>query len=158
MRMSYWSLDRSSSDLDGEQHQEGDDLQGNVAAEVEQQAHRRVPWTSRPVGRKIRTRAIIRNMAPSTNSGKPTLPIERVMPRSRAARKAPGIEPMPPITVTMKLSTRMPRPMPGVSERTGAASAPAPPARAPPGQVGRASRGARARQYGEISAGASSVK
>ena len=39
---------------------------------------------------------------------------------------------MPPITVTMKDSIRTENPMPGVSERTGAASAPASPASMPP--------------------------
>ena len=42
------------------------------------------------------------------------------------------IEPMPPITVTMKDSIRTENPIPGVSERTGAASAPASPASMPP--------------------------
>ena len=48
------------------------------------------------------------------------------------ATKAPTIDPMPPITVTMKDSIRIEKPMPGVSDRTGAASAPAAPASALP--------------------------
>ena len=72
----------------------------------------------RPLGLKISTNAMIRNIAPSTNSGKPTLPKARVSPRMIAATNAPAIEPMPPITVTMKDSITIEKPMPGVSERT----------------------------------------
>ncbi len=54
------------------------------------------------------------------NLGKPMVPKPRTMPISSAETNAPAIEPMPPITVTMKLSIRIEKPMPGDSERTGA--------------------------------------
>ena len=60
------------------------------------------------------------------------MPKPRTMPIKSAETSAPAIEPMPPITVTMKLSIRIEKPMPGDSERTGAASAPASPASPPP--------------------------
>ena len=66
------------------------------------------------------------------NFGKPIVPKPRTMPISSAETSAPAIEPIPPITVTMKLSIRIEKPMPGDSERTGAASAPASPASPPP--------------------------
>ena len=61
---------------------------------------------------------MIRNITPSTNSGKPMLPKERVRPMMIEATKAPTMDPIPPITVTMKDSIRIEKPMPGVSERT----------------------------------------
>jgi hypothetical protein len=73
-----------------------------------------------------------RYISPSVNSGKPSEPNERIRPISSAPISAPRIEPMPPITVTMKDSISTENPMPGVSERTGAASAPARPASMPP--------------------------
>src|SRR5437660_7331544 len=87
---------------------------------------------SRPLGLMMRTRAIMPNMIPSTNSGNPMAPNARVKPMRIAAISAPTIEPMPPITVTMKLSIRIDRPIPGVSVRVGAARAPAIPASALP--------------------------
>src|SRR5947209_20555529 len=90
--------------------------------------HRAGSRPSRPLGLMMRTRAIMPNMIPSTNSGKPMAPKARVKPMRIAAISAPRIEPMPPITVTMKLSIRIDRPMPGVSVLVGAARAPAIPA------------------------------
>src|ERR1700682_1833950 len=89
-------------------------------------------WPNRPVGLMTRTITMNRYIRPSVNSGKPSDPKERIMPISRAPINAPRIEPMPPITVTMKDSISTENPMPGVSERTGAASAPASPASMPP--------------------------
>ena len=48
--------------------------------------------------------------------------------RRQLRGQPPAIEPIPPITVTMKLSIRIEKPMPGDSDRTGAANAPASPA------------------------------
>ena len=90
------------------------------------------PLTNSPVGLKINTNAIITNIIPSTNNGNPTDPIDRVIPRIRAAIKAPGIDPIPPITVTIKLSINIPNPIPGVNDLTGAPNAPAIPANAHP--------------------------
>src|SRR5882757_1336730 len=87
---------------------------------------------NRPVGRDTSTITMKRYISPSVNSGKPSEPKERIRPISNAPTSAPRIEPMPPITVTMKDSIRTENPMPGVSERTGAASAPANPASMPP--------------------------
>ena len=71
---------------------------------------------------------MIKNISPSTNSGKPIEPNDRAKPISMAAMNAPTMDPMPPMTVTMKLSIRIDNPMPGVSVRIGAAKAPAKPA------------------------------
>ena len=60
------------------------------------------------------------------------VPNERISPINKAPTKAPLTEPMPPMTVTMKDSMRMEKPMPGDMERTGAASPPAKPANTPP--------------------------
>ena len=59
-------------------------------------------------------------------------PKERIKPISKAPSKAPLTEPMPPMTVTMKDSMSMEKPMPGDMERTGAAIPPASPANRPP--------------------------
>src|SRR5262245_28239406 len=87
---------------------------------------------NRPEGRDTSTITMKRYISPSVNSGKPSEPKERINPIKSAPTSAPRIEPMPPITVTIKDSISTENPMPGVSERTGAASAPANPASPPP--------------------------
>ena len=62
-----------------------------------------------------------RNIRPSTNNGKPMEPKERINPISKAPNNAPLTDPMPPMTVTMKDSIKIEKPMPGDMERTGAA-------------------------------------
>ena len=52
--------------------------------------------------------------------------------QKKAPSNAPLTEPMPPMTVTMKDSMSMEKPMPGDMERTGAARPPASPANKPP--------------------------
>jgi len=78
-----------------------------------------------------------------------------------AAIRAPGIEPIPPITVTMKLSIKIPKPIPGVRDRTGAASAPAIPAKAHPNPNNKAKYNGtlipRADTIGEFSAAALTI-
>ena len=49
-------------------------------------------------------------------------------PMISAARNAPRIEPMPPITITTKARIRIVSPMPGSTERIGAIMMPAKPA------------------------------
>ena len=49
-------------------------------------------------------------------------------PTSRAATKAPRIEPMPPMTITTKARIRIWSPMPGSTDRIGATMTPAKPA------------------------------
>jgi hypothetical protein len=85
-----------------------------------------------PAGRDTSTITMNRYISPSVNSGKPSEPNERIKPIKSAPIRAPRIEPMPPITVTMKDSMRTENPIPGVNDRTGAASAPANPASMPP--------------------------
>src|SRR6202790_3295174 len=87
---------------------------------------------NRPVGRATSTITMNRYIRPSVNSGKPSDPNDRIRPISSAPISAPSMEPITPITVTMKDPIRTETPMPGVSDRTGAASAPARPASIPP--------------------------
>src|SRR5690606_13325835 len=91
--------------------------------EIRQGFHRISFLPNRPLGQMMSTTAIIKNTRPSTNNGNPRLPNERTKPISMAETKAPMIEPSPPMTVTMNDSMRMEKPMPEVSDRTGAASA-----------------------------------
>ena len=57
---------------------------------------------NRPVGLAISTITMNRYISPSVNRGKPRLPNDRMRPSASEATNAPTIEPMPPMTVTMK--------------------------------------------------------
>ena len=61
----------------------------------------------------------------STENDRPSV---STRPMSRAARKAPRIEPMPPMTMTTKARMRMVSPIPGSTDRMGAIMMPAKPA------------------------------
>ncbi len=66
------------------------------------------------------------------NPGNRTLPKVSAIPTRSAPRKAPLIDPIPPMTTTTKERMRMLSPMPGYTVVSGAASIPARPASAVP--------------------------
>src|SRR5205823_864597 len=78
-----------------------------------------------PRGRRSRTAAITAYTTALEKPGSSTLPNVSESPTSRAPRKAPLIEPMPPITTTTNERTSTPSPMPGYTVVSGAASIPA---------------------------------
>ncbi len=96
-----------------------------------------------PYGFTTSTTAITTNSATSVSLGNATAtpkmstvprPMQsaRVSPISSAARKAPGIEPRPPTTVTTNASAMIARSMPRLAGSCGSCSAPASPARNAP--------------------------
>src|SRR5262249_6550074 len=75
---------------------------GNVEGLLGSQLAHVTSLPNRPDGRDTSTITMKRYISPSVNSGKPSEPKERIKPMSSAPTSAPRIEPMPPITVTMK--------------------------------------------------------
>ncbi len=100
-------------------------------------------FPSRPCGFNASTMAMTMNSATSVRRGKAKVMPKRstspnamqnvlVTPISTAARKAPGIEPKPPTTVTTKASAMIDRSMPRLAGSRGNCNAPANPARKAP--------------------------
>ncbi|MNU02096.1 hypothetical protein D3C72_2457020 [compost metagenome] len=77
-------------------------------------------------------KAISRYTRTPAAEGNSTWPKVSANPTSIAARKAPRIDPMPPITTTTKQMMSTPLPMPGYTDDTGAAIMPASAASATP--------------------------
>src|SRR5438445_269816 len=87
---------------------------------------------SRTRGRQSSTAAITAYTMALAHTGKSTLPKVSARPTSSAPKKAPLIEPIPPITTTTNERMRTFSPIPGYTVVSGAASIPARPASAVP--------------------------
>src|SRR5437899_2822228 len=87
---------------------------------------------SRPRGRQSSTAAITAYTMALAKPGRSTLPKVSARPTSSAPKKAPLIEPIPPITTTTNERMRTFSPIPGYTVVSGAASIPARPASAVP--------------------------
>src|SRR3989441_609778 len=87
---------------------------------------------SRPRGRQSSTAAITAYTMALAKPGRSTLPKVSARPTSSAPKKAPLIEPIPPMTTTTNERMRTLSPIPGYTVVSGAASMPARPASAVP--------------------------
>src|SRR5207245_837685 len=87
---------------------------------------------SRPRGRQSSTAAITAYTMALAKPGRSTLPKVSARPTSSAPKKAPLIEPIPPITTTTNERMRTFSPIPGYTVVSGAASIPARPGSAVP--------------------------
>ena len=81
-----------------------------------------------PQGRTTSTIAMTRNSSTRVACGNTTMPKAWTSPTSTAARKAPTMLPMPPMTTTTKTSTMMPRSMDRLAAWRGICNAPPSPA------------------------------